>query len=368
MQLKASPLCQTNMGKASKAVLKFMNSPYGLSYSEAVKMAKKKNGKKKAKKKTSHTPAVRHLRFRLTLDAGETDENFYLDIAKNLSGVNRRLYRQGKHYFVKKVTVTSRNTDGGLMRIGVAPNSWMLNAGWKMGRKMFNKMRLAHGGAPGSGLPASVTPATWADFKVYLNADHKASVADELQALDMDGNGVVVNEWRHSIFTSPDSTGGGTVDQYDVKLLGSHDGSSSNYDCVGLIDAYRDSRRTVQHDETGDNFDPDSPWMKLFDDGDTLEEVVDELKIDGDMPPYDLDVYTGTTGNMPEPIVVGQKAVVRYGPGPKNTPSVTFGGFTAPCGLIRFGLSRFDDSAADTWDIVLELAEGSYKGVKALDL
>lgn len=227
---------------------------------------------------------------------------------------------------------------------------------------MWKKMRLDHGGAPGSGLPASVTPATWSDFKVYLSAEHKS--AGGIQAIDSAGNGVAVNEWRYSMFYSPDTTGGASADEYDVKLLGNHDGAHGNYTCVGLIDAYAESRRTVQIDDTGDEMVGNSPWIQLFDDGETLDEVLTEMKIDGDEPPYDLDVYTGLNGNMPKPLVRDLKTIVNYGA--DNAPSVTFGGFAVPCGLLEIEVASMTPS--DQLDILVELAPGDYKGVKALDM
>lgn len=336
MQLKASSLCLTNM--ASR--------------------------KRRAKKKTE-TPAERHLRFQITTSANPgTETSHFVDIAKNLSGLNRRLYRQGKHYFIKKITVTSRNTDSGFISFSTAPYTWMVSNAWRTGFEMWNKMRLEHGGAPGSGLPASVTPATWSDFKVYLSADHKT--AGSIQALDNGNNGVAVNEWRYSLFSSPDSTGGAAADQYDVKLLGNHDGGIGNYSCVGLIDAYAESRRTVQIDDTGDEMVGNSPWIQLFDDGETLDEVLSEMKIDGDEPPYDLDIYTGLTGNMPKPLVREFKSLVNYQAGGANAPSVSFGGFSAPCGLLEIEVSSLTPS--DTVDVLIELAPGDYKGVKALPM
>lgn len=326
-------------------------------------MARRK--KTKAKRKKTQTMAERYLRFQIETSAvANQEKSYFLDIAKNLSGLNRRLYRQGKHYFIKKITVTSRDSQNGLISFATAPHSWMVSNSWKTGFRMWNKMRLEHGGAPGSGLPASVTPATWSDFKVYLSDDHKT--AGSIQALDNGNNGVGVNEWRYSLFTAPDTAGTGSADQYDVKLLGNHDGGHGSYTCVGLIDAYAESRRTVQIDDTGDEMIGDSPWVQLFDDGETLDEVLAEMKIDGDEPPYDLDIYTGLTGNMPKPLVREMKALVPNADAANTTSSITLGGFAAPCGLVEIEVQSALPS--ETIDVLIEVAPGDYKGVKALDM
>ena len=119
-------------------------------YKRGKKMAKRK----RSKKSKSHTPAVRHLRYQMTNSGSPlTEVSVFVDLAKDLSLVNRRLYRQGMHYFVKKVTVTSRNSDNGLVSVSAAPTSWVVSAAWKKAFNLWNSMRKGHGGAPGSGLP-----------------------------------------------------------------------------------------------------------------------------------------------------------------------------------------------------------------------
>lgn len=322
-------------------------------------MARSKRSK--AKKK-SHTPSVRHLRYQLTANVAESSH--FIDLARDLSLVNRRLYRQGKHYFVKKITVTSRNTADGLVSVGAAPTSWMIGAAWKKAFRLWNQMREGHGGAPGSGLPTGVSPAKWADFKVYLSTDHRAATMP--LPLDNGNNAVVATnaDWDYSRFISPDGTAG--ADEFTAHLLGPNDGSVGAFNSVGIVQGYEESRRTVQQDETSSEINTDSWMVNLFDDGTTLDEIADDLKTDGDYPPYQFNQYSGAATNMPKPIVQQMKSLVQSTAGNQNAPSITLGGVQAPCGLLEIEVQSGADG--DTFDVLIEVAEGAYKGVKALDM
>ena len=323
-----------------------------------------RRNKSKAKKK-SHTPSVRHLRYQLTNSGTpNTEVSHFIDLARDLSLVNRRLYRQGKHYFIKKITVTSRNSDNGLVSVGAAPTSWIVSAAWKKAFKLWNSMREGHGGAPGSGLPTGVSPATWADFKVYLSDDHRTATMP--LPLDNGNNAVSTadSEWVYSKFVSPDGTTG--ADEYTAHLLGPMIGSAGAFTSAGIVFGYASSRRSVQIDDSGDMIDTDSWMINLFDDGTTLDEVADDLKNDGDEPPYDRNNYTGGGANMPKPLVQQQKSLVQSAAGSTNAPSITLGAVQAPCGLIE--IETQSGVASDVFDVLIELAEGDYKGVKALDM
>jgi hypothetical protein len=225
-------------------------------------------------------------------------------------------------------------------------------------------MREGHGGAPGSGLPRGVSPAKWADFKVYLSNDHRTAT----MALPLDnGNNAVSladSEWIHSRFISPDGTTG--ADEFTAHLLGTDQGSVGSYDSVGMVKGYAESRRTVFEDESGDSINTDSWMVNLFDDGTTLDEIAEDLKADGDLAPYDMDSYPGGASNMPKPIVQQMKALVQSAAGGTNAPSITLGGVQAPIGVLEIEIQS--DVQDDVFDILIELAEGDYKGVKALDM
>ncbi len=331
-------------------------------YKRGKKMAKRKRSSKKSK---SNTPAVRHLRYQLTnSDNANTETSHFFDLFRDLSLVNRKLFRQGKHLFIKKITVTSRNTDNGLVSVSTAPTSWIVEAAWKKAFRLWTEMRKGHGGAPGSGLPRGVTPATWADFKVYLSNDHRT--ATEALPLDNGNNTVSTanSEWEHATLVSPDGTTG--ADQFEVHLLGATvTAGAGAITSAGIVQGYQESRRTVQQDETGDTIDSDSWMINLFDDGSTLDEVAVLVETEGDLPPYNHDEYTGGDGNMPKPLVMALGALAGYQP-TGQCPTLVLSGFEAPLGLLEIEIQS--SSADDVFDVLIELAPGSYKGVKALPI
>lgn len=246
--------------------------------------------------------------------------------------------------------------------MGTAPTSWAVHGAHKMGKKMWDEMRLGHGGAPGSGMPSSITPATWADFKVYLSDTHRTG--SEVTCLDNGNNLVKLGEWIHSKFQSPD--GGTGADEYVTHILGDHVGAAGVRTSVGLIQAYEESRRTVQTDHSGSEINTDSPWVNLFDDGTTLDEIAQDMLDDGNNPPYDINEYPGGATNIPKPIVAGLVAIGAYTTPGGCAPTAYIGGFNAPAGLVEIEVQS--SIASDTFDIVVEIASGSYKGVKALTM
>ena len=322
--------------------------------------AKKSSSKRSRSKAKKITPAVRYLRYELVNSASpNTETSHYIDLAKDLSAVNRRLYRQGRHYHVKRITVVSSNTPnvgytdpttlitGGRVSVGVAPTSWVTQMAWKRGFEVFKEMNQR----AMTNVAGDIT-GTWADFKIYLTTDHRNGT--KLAPLDNGGNAVSAGEWVSSRFISPDGTT--SSDEFDAVLLGDHVGSAGTRVSVGLVKSYGESRATVTF---GDPSVPgnlsDDPLLNVFDYGTEIDEVLNRLESDNDTPPYDHANYPGDDANMPKPIVV-QDATLSDG-------KATMGGFTAMCGLIE--LESKSPIANDTFSVLVELAPGNFRGIKA---
>lgn len=324
-------------------------------------MASKKKGKAK------RVPAVRYLRYELTNsgDAG-TETSHYIDLARDLSAVNRRLMRSGRHYHVKRVTVVSKNTiagyqptllnpngfnNAGRISISTIPDSWSANSAWTRGFKLWNAMNKNAKNATTS------IAGTWADFKVDLSRDAQIarSAGNLLSPMDNGGNEVLDGEWEYSSFVGPVS-GGGTPDTYSIHMLGGHSGTPGAYNSIGLVQSFGDGRATVSSPspDVPSGLDAD-PLVNLFDYGDTINTIIDDLEFTNDSPPYDQFEYPGDADNMPKPLVV-QDGVISDG-------RVVLGGFTAMCGLLEIeATSPIDD---DIYSILVELSPGKYRGIKA---
>lgn len=315
--------------------------------------------KRKSSKKLE--PAVRYLRYDLVNSATPNSEtSHFLDIARDLSMVNRRLMRQGRVYHIKKITVVSRNTpnvratgssppalEAGRISASVIPGSWVSHMAWKRGFKVWQKMY----SEASENLSGDVT-GTWSDFKVFMSNDMRSG--NVLRPIDNGNNEYTYDEWAYSNYVSPDGTTG--ADPMEVHMLGDHNGNPGAWNSISLIESYGASRATVNPaDPNVPGVASDDPLVNVFDYGTTVDEVVNIMESFNDFPPYNLDNYPGGAGNAPKPIVAQQTCLA--------DGRATLAGFPALCGLIEF--ESTSPIAEDTYSVLVELHAGSYRGIKA---
>ena len=310
-------------------------------------------------------PAVRYLRYRLTTSATPgTETSHYIDLARDLSTVNRRLYKQGRNYHVKKISVVSTNTisgvaqgltpgssitvDAGMISASTCPDTWVSHGAWHRGKQTWDKMNKV-----ATDQSAGNIAGTWSDFKVHLSLDMKNATL--LNPVDNGNNLYQDGEWVYSQMVTPDGTA--TADEFELTMLGDHDGSAGTRNTVGLIKSYGESRPTVS--ATGSPAVPgdadDDPLINIFDYGTTIDDVVENLEFNNDYPPYDPANYPGADGNGPKPAVVQHTSI--------SDGRATLGGFSAFCGLVE--LEVFSSNASDLFSVLVELAPGKYRGIKA---
>ena len=315
-------------------------------------------------KKTS--PSVRYLRYDvINRPTPGTETSHFSDLAKDLSAVNRRLMRQGRMYHVKRITTVSRNTiafgnidiavtgtsdqqNAGRISFSTAPESWSTQMAWKRGFESWKRMNSRVTENAGGDFKAN-----YHDFKVYLSNDMRTGTV--LTPIDNGGNAVSAGEWDYCEYVTPDGTT--SADPFTAGLLGAQVGSVGSVTYVGLVQSYSDSRATVY--SSGPNDDPQidtDPLMNLFDDGTVADEILQNLQSDNDAPPYDAGQYPGGASNMPKPLVVQDTTLGADG-------KSTVGGFSAMCGLIE--IESNSPIANDVYSVLVELAPGKYRGVKA---
>jgi len=297
-------------------------------------------------------PAQRVLRYHLN-HTGVSEDTHYIDLAKDLSRINRRLYRQGKCYGVLGASIHDATSDC-FLKICTAPNTWSVRNAWKKGFALWKKMRKE--ALQGAGVRSNVT-ATWADFKVYLTNDMTTN-ADQGIPIDCDQNQVGSGEWHYSTYVSPEGTA--SYDEFVIWLLGPNSGGTGTRAGVGLVEGYQNSRARVQSDDPSvDPAEFELSWMtNLFDDGETVEEILEDIIDHGDAPPYDHNDMVGSAGNMVQPHVAGLTHVSL------SAPMGYIGPFIAPCGLLQVDTRSGTDG--NIIDLVIELAPGNYKGVDAV--
>jgi hypothetical protein len=302
-----------------------------------------------AKKYTKSSPTVTRLSFEF--DGGGTE---YIDIAKALSIINRKFYRQGVYYYVNSVEIYNNET--GVVDLHTLPDTWVTKNSHARGFKLFQKMNSLVDDVSAIGRPK------YHDFKVFMDSRH-VNVGDSARPATYDINGAFFlrtpDDWDYSRFVSADDDQDGTAnaDQFTVHMIGDHRGSSSNWESVGLIKSYSESRITVQsEDPQTSQVSSADPLINIFDfsSEEQMNEIVDILNFDNDNAPYDLDNYVGV-GNASLQHVA--RIGTEIGVGRVGRAS----GFCAP-----FGLICVDPHGVNTaFRVVINLAQGTYHGVYA---
>jgi len=306
--------------------------------------------------------ANRYLRYELTNSGTpNTETSHYIDLARDVSATNRRLYRQGKDYHVKKITIVSSNTPsvtsfdpaatqvsaGGRVSVATIMNTWVSQEAWKRAFRTWNKMN-----REATGQTSGDISGTWSDFKVSMT--RSSQLAAKAIPKDNGGNAFLLGEWDYTKLVSPDGTTG--ADEFELHMLGGHVGAAGAWSSVGLIKSYGESRATVQPtDPSVPNLASSDPLVNVFDYGTTVDDVVDLLEADNDAPPYSLGFYPGSDGNGPKPNVVQDTTLV--------DGRALMAGFTAMCGLLEFEIRS--PVANDVYSVLVELAPGKYRGIHA---
>ena len=315
-----------------------------------------------AKKYKKSNPTQIRLSFE---GSGEGTE--FIDIGRALSAINRKFYRQGVYYYVNSVEVYNNET--GVIDIHTLPDTWVTKNAWNRGFQLFQKMNaMVDPPISGIGRPK------YHDFKVYMSNRHRTSgtLPPALHAIN--DNYITVNsdEWKYSEFVSADSDGDVTpgmqneviqeADNFYVHMLGGHVGNQDNWQSVGLIKSYADSRRSVTGQATPEtsiegttNVDLADPLLNVFDFSteEQMNDIVENLLVDNNQPPYASLQYVGESESMQHVARIGTEVGVgRVG---------RAAGFCAP-----FGLICIDPHGVQTaYRIVLNLAPGTYHGVYA---
>ncbi len=293
---------------------------------------------------------MRYLRYEVTnSETPGTETSHFIDLAKDLSMVNRRLYRQGRDYHVKKITVISSNTPnlGNRISASVIPGNWVSRQAWKRGFKVWKTMDKN----AGENISGDIL-GTWSDFKVYMTNDMRGGT--KLVPIDNGNNQYLIDEWRYTDYVSPDGTT--SADSFEIYMLGNHNGVIGAWNAVSLVKSYGESRATVQGgDPNVPSVASDDPLVNIFDDGTQVDEVLNLMESSNDFPPYSIDDYPGGDANGPKPAVVQDTTIV--------DGRAILGGFNALCGLIE--LETKSSLVSDVFSVLVELAPGNYRGIGA---
>ena len=310
-------------------------------------MARNKAGRKRG---GSLKPAQLNLTYTIA------DGNTYIDLASDLSKVNRRLYKQGKVYAVAGISFgyapSVAAPDVVALAVSTAGDTWTVQNSWTKAKNVWNSQQRTARKLIG----LSAKP-TWEDFKVYLDDAHRAGTIGSVIAGD--GAAVGTGEWDYSrlVWEADDNS----VDFVYLHIIGG-DVSTTDW---GLIKGYQESRATVQPE------DPDLPAeygtnmyaLLATDENAVADNVANVMEDSNDEPPYDHDDYPGsdTNSDVPWPQQFASASI--------GNPVGRCPGFQAECGLILITLAghNADGQSATVPPILVTIhcMPGNYQGVLA---
>jgi hypothetical protein len=295
-----------------------------------------------AKKYKKTSPTVLRLSFEGTGNATR-----FIDIARALSIINRKFYRQGVYYYVNSIELY--NNEDAFVDIHTLPDNWVTKNSWN---KAFGKFQTMNS------LVDTPRPA-YHDFKVRMSNLHtEANTMDpELFGINSDFRSYAPDEWDYSRLTTQKSDGG-DADMFTIHMLGPHVGAEGNWQSLGAIRGYQMSRgRPPTGGSPNVPFDNNlDPFNNMFDmsSDHALDDIQTALEQDNDETPYDHDSYIGELENSMQHVA-------------RLATSVTTGrvakasGFCAPMGLICVD----PQNTATAYRVVINLAAGTYHGVYA---
>lgn len=323
-------------------------------------MAKRKNKSKGMKIQPAITNLVYSWRPSTTDQGQNTSTNQYIDVFRDLSRVNRRHYHQNRMLAIEGITFVYPDAANSgtypifTLKAHSAGNSWVVQNAHVKGEALWHQM---------NELVLEDNPSIqgkWSGYKVRMD-DHQATDnANVLDPLDGDNAAYLAGEWEYSTYVMPqhvvDPVTGQPLpaEERTAHLVGADFGTR-----IGLVQAYSDSRATVQP------IDPSVPagmstsfFNLLTDSGSQEPELADVIEDANDEPPYDQDAYPGGSTNADCTVLHCQASVSSF------SPDGRLPGMLLPCGLLHLNGTIIDDDVM----VIVHVAPGMYKGVAAIPM
>lgn len=293
----------------------------------------------RAKKKATNDPSYRNMKadyypVQRTMDLGSsaTEVDYYvLDVGRNLSVQNHRLYRQGKTYSVK--IDVEPGTGPVKFNVYALVDTWYIQKAWQLARARYLQNTAAE-----RAVMSSQQIARWEDFRV------------EAGLSGYTGGLLLPRPYSDGLAGAADTAG-----EFDVTEITMADGttkkgfhwSASTLSRFGLLDEFDKSGDT---DLAPSTISGNKAYAGT--EGDVQEFTMDDLSGRGNAPPYNAQNFNARVW-----VRVGQlDAVSAHG-------KLSTGYFNAPCGLIA--VQPTVASTAINGQLSMTVQAGDYKGVKA---
>jgi len=277
-------------------------------------------------------PAETTLKYILPGDGSDV----YVDLMRDLSAINRRGMHQGQCLRISHITIRQDTPSGlGTYQSGVnvtvkrLPYTWTSAQAYMKARgAWYHQQSLISSNYGHTGEGQERIRPTWEDFKVYMDAGHRAGTT--IPTLDGANASVVYGEWDYSKLVYADQTVDPEVVKEPYLHMVGNDVAATD---VGLINAYEDSRSTVQAPSPNVPAEASTNIYALLsagqDDG-ASQEVIQNMEDDNDAPPYSKANYLGGAVNYPTNVDAA------YLQTSSSNPIVHSQGMVAMCGLLRF--------------------------------
>ncbi len=311
---------------------------------------------------------AREMSTNVVLDYAPSEAGSYvIDLAKDLSLVNRKSFRQGYVYSVDYIEFIAG--ENSTLDVSKIPEGYTTHSSWKMGFEAWKEQRHAaleenDGAAPGK----------WSDFKVFINQLHQGGVWSELVPRGNNAAGSVLasgfsvagSEWDHADLFYHD-VGAATVSEVAIGMLGANDLAN---DYGALIQTWGDTRAGTVAPDPNVPGALSSSWMMRTgqESGDMSQDVLGKLETENDIPPYanevdpaNAPIYVGGSESVSGGVLHGSTVTGTTG----RASSITGGLF--PCGLLYLGIGGVTPPAG-IFHVRVVLSRGKYKGVAALSM
>ena len=294
----------------------------------------------------------------------------YVDLSQCASLLSRKFLRQGLNWAIGGVRVTlpaaSTGQAGNAVYISTLQHSWTTSNAWKKAQANWLKQQneaLADSGSED-------TAARYRDFKIYADRTHAetgsaanllpvglgpGTTAGPFPSAIVTTAAPTAGEWEYSQVVIPNDGAPGTTNEYYIMMHGASFGSVK-----GIAAGYEFSRAFPTEP------DPQHPsvstsWMNtMFDVGDDNTEVVGNATNKNDNLPYDQVSYPGASSNF----VQMENQCFAFNTNTIAERRYSFGGFTAPCGLLRID-QLYSDDQSNELIVEVMLVPGDHRGYLA---
>jgi len=295
-----------------------------------------------SKKKPSRDPSFKKLKAdyypvqrSMDLRSTSTEVDYYiLDVGRNLSVQNKRLYRQGKTYVCKVDLQAGHQT--AQYDIYALVDTWYVQKAWQLAKATYDKAT-----ADERAVMTGQQISRWEDFRIQHGLSGHA------------GGELVPAPYSNGLASAADTAG-----EFADSRITLADGTTTRFFSWG---ATAGSQLGVleEYDKSGDTDASPSTTSsnKAYagtEDG-VFESQMDFMSADGNLPPYDA-----TSMNPRVWVRIARlDAAAAHG-------KLSTGYFNAPCGLIAVQPTVTSTEIGN--QLSLTVQAGNYKGVKAMNM